>query len=198
MIKAVIFDLGGVIIDITPLISEVNQVFEPMNKEAFWEKINAETMSLCKGNGSLIDFWKHLAETMGKDIPHHVLKNLWITENPWDFVNQDVYKIITVLQPAYKLAIISNTIQEHTKINRKKGLFNLFDVVILSHEVKLTKHNTDIFVKAAKALNVSPQECIFIDDIPQFVDVAESVGMKGIHFKNAHQLKSALEELHVL
>ncbi|MGD2247455.1 MAG: HAD-IA family hydrolase [Candidatus Methanofastidiosia archaeon] len=198
MIKAVIFDLGGVIIDITPFISEVNQVFQPVNKEAFWEKINAETISLCKGDGRLIDFWKRLADTMGKDIPHTVLKNLWIAQNPWDFVNQDVYKIITVLQPVYKLAIISNTIQEHTKINRKKGLFTLFDVVILSHEVKLTKHNTDIFVKAAKALHVSPQKCIFIDDIPQFVGVAESVGMKGILFKNAHQLESALEEFHVL
>lgn len=198
MIKVVIFDMGGVIIDINPFISEITRIFNPANKKMFWEKINAETISVCKGELPLKDFWKRLADTMDKNIPENVLDDLWIAENPWDFINQDVYTIVAELQHTYKLAIISNTVKEHTQINRKAGLFDLFDVVILSHEVKLTKHSKEIFLVTTKALGVSPEECIFIDDVFLFVEMAESVGMKGIHFKNAQQMYSALEEYQVL
>ena len=92
----------------------------------------------------------------------------------------------------YRLAIISNTMREH-KVD-KKGIFELFDVIILSYEVGLTKDDKAVFLLAVDKLGVTPQECVFIDDIRQFIEVAQSVGMKGILYENVEHLQSDLRK----
>ena len=99
------------------------------------------------------------------------------------------------LRKNYKLGFISNTITPHEKINRKRGLFDLFDVVVLSHKIGMTKDDKRIFLMTAKKLNVEPKECIFIDDVKDFVNTAKSVGMEGIQFRNSRQLESELKKL---
>lgn len=70
-------------------------------------------------------------------------------------------------------------------------------MVVLSHEVGFTKDQKEIFVLVTELLGVTPEECIFIDDIQHFVDVAESVGMQAILFKSAEQLRPDLQKLAV-
>ena len=195
MIKAVLFDLGGVIIDIQPFAAQVLEVFQPEDTKEFWAYINVEAVPLCKGEVTLLQFWKTVAKTCGKDVPEYVLKDLWVIRGEPD-INEGISEIVYSLKNRYKLAIISNTMKEHKF--EKKGIFALFDVVILSCDVGLTKDGTDIFLMAAKKLQVNPEECLFIDDIPQFVEVAESVGMKGILFENAANLKCNLEKYGVI
>lgn len=100
-----------------------------------------------------------------------------------------------ILKPKYKLALLSNSLQSHTRINKKRGLFKNFDLAMLSHEVELTKDTKDVFLLTAKKLNAKPKDCIFIDDVEEFVKVAESAGLKGILFKNPEQLESDLEKI---
>ena len=59
----------------------------------------------------------------------------------------------------------------------------------------MAKDDKRIFLMAAKKLKVKPKECIFIDDVKDFVNVAKSTCMKGIQFKNIGQLKSELNEI---
>ncbi len=100
-----------------------------------------------------------------------------------------------MLKKNYKLAMISNTIEEHVKINRKLGRFKLFDVVILSNEAGFTKGEKYIFLLAIKELNIQPKECVFIDDIKKFLEIPKKLGMKTIHFKNNEQLIKDLRGL---
>ncbi len=193
MVKAVIFDLGGVLINAAPLMAEIQHVFQPENEEQFWQSINVEAASLCKGEITLLQFWRMVAQKVGKDIPDSVLRELWIKNyDPLTLTNEDVKDIVDSLRGKYKLGIISNTIEEHTHINKESGIFTWFDVVILSHEVALTKDEPDIFLLAAEKLGVKPEECIFVDDIHHFVEVAQSVGMHAILFEDAEKLKTDL------
>ncbi len=193
MIRAVIFDLGGVIVDITPFVDEVLTVFQPVNEDEFWEEVNIEAVALCKGEMSLLQFWRNVAQKRGKDIPDSVLKDLWVIDSRSPpCLNEGIQEIITSLRQNYKLAILSNTMKEH-KID-KKGIYGLFDVIILSYEVGLTKDDEAIFLLASDKLGIQPEECVFIDDIQQFVEVAQSVGMKGILYENVKQLKSDLRK----
>ncbi|MBI2659589.1 HAD-IA family hydrolase [Candidatus Woesearchaeota archaeon] len=190
MIKAILFDSGGVIVDQRLWFERLNKIFRPKNKKKFWREINIEAIPLCKNLISEKVFWKRIAKLNKKDIKK-IPKNLWrLGYENLTKVKHDVLAIAQKLKKKYKIGIVSNSIAYHEKINKKRGTYNLFDAVILSHKVGLTKNNKKIFFLAAKKLKVKPKECIFIDDVKDFVDVAKSVGMAGIVFKNSKQLKS--------
>ena len=58
---------------------------------------------------------------------------------------------------------------------------SLFDAVVISHEVGMRKPEPQIFQHAAGLLGVSPDECVFVDDIAANITAAEAAGMTGIH-----------------
>lgn len=196
MIKAIIFDLGGVFLNMQPLTDEAEGLFKPKDKKEFWHELNIQIIPLCLGKISVYEFWKKLAFKYHSHINHEILKNLWIKDYAEKtFIDKKVEKIILDLKKNYKLGLISNTIFEHVEINKNLGRYKLFDQVILSNEVGLTKNNKKIFLLACKRLEVKPAECIFIDDIEDFCKIAESVGMKTIVFKSADQLNKDLKKL---
>lgn len=195
VIKAILFDSGGVVINHKLLVKKLIHIFKPKNKEKFWNDVNIAVIPLCKNEISEEFFWKNFAKTAGKN-PKQIPKNLWIEDyEKLTKVNTAVIDIIKSLKQKYKLGLISNSIPFHTKINRKRGAYKLFNKVILSHKVGLTKDEKNIFKLAVNELKVKPQECIFVDDVKDFVNVAKSVSMKGIIFKNSKQLKVDLEKL---
>ena len=202
MIKAVIFDIGGVILDTNILISQAIKVFRPENPEAFSRETSIETMRACRGEISLFEAFKELAQKHGKDIPDKLLRELWIKDFEKSIpINKETERIILSLKGKYKLGIISNIIPEHAEIIVKaesyKKLFKEFDFRIFSNEVKMTKDKKDIFLLAIEKAGVSPEECVFTDDIPDFVEMAKSVGINGILFKNAEQFRNDLRKLGV-
>lgn len=195
MIKAILFDSGGVIVDQKLWFEGLNKIFRPKDKKKFWHKINIEAIPLCRNLISEGAFWEKITKLNNKDI-QKIPKNLWRQgyENLTK-VRHDILAIAKKLKVRYRVGIVSNSIAYHERINRKRGIYNLFDAVILSHKVGITKDNKRIFFLAAKKLKVKPKECIFIDDVKDFVNVAKSVGMKGIVFKNTKQVESDLKKL---
>lgn len=195
MIKAIIFDGGGVIVNHNPLMNKFIKIFKPKNKKKFLHDINIEAIPLCKNKISENEFWIKIADIYGTS-PKKIPKNLWTRDfDKLTKIDKKVVRIIKKLSNNYKLGFISNAIKSHEKINRKRGLFDLFDIVVLSHKIRMTKDDKRIFSMTAKKLKINPKECIFIDDVKDFVDVAKSVGMKGILFKNIGQLKSDLDKI---
>jgi HAD superfamily hydrolase (TIGR01509 family) len=73
-----------------------------------------------------------------------------------------------------------------------------FDKWILSYEVGFKKPAIEIFQKAVEWASVKPEKIFFIDDIKRHVEVGVSLGMQGIHFTSAQQLKEELRILDVL
>ncbi|MDI6602861.1 MAG: HAD family phosphatase [Patescibacteria group bacterium] len=200
MIKAVIFDFGGVILNMKPLLAQTKKIFQMSDDAKLWETINIEALPLSKGEITLLQCFRNVTKKLKKNIiSEESLKDLWIKDyGKFTSIDKNIKKLIALLKKNYQLAIVSNTIKEHTKINKKLGRFKLFDVVILSHEVGLTKDEKEIFLLAAKSLDVKPEECVFIDDIKRFLKVAEGLGMKTIHFKNPTQLRKDLKALGLL
>ena len=194
MIKAIIFDIGGVILDMSAIVKPAIEVFHPEDNKKFWEELNIEAIPLCRGDISMLEFWKNLAKRQKKKVDEEILKNLWVDKfEDMTLIDNGVKKLIINLKKKYKLAVISNSIKQHSDIIKKTGLYDLFDVVVLSHEVRMTKENQEIFLLALKELHLNPDECVFIDDIPLFVDTANKLGMKGIIFRNIKELKTELK-----
>jgi len=200
MIKAVVFDVGGVLqtsqskffsnyiykkFQIDKL--EFDKAFQKIlpllttgkiNERAFWEKFIKETKS---------------KTPIPKKSPFENKKYLSLHKK-----NFKVIKIVKNLkQNKYKLAVLSNTISTHAKICREKGLYDLFPIVILSNKVGLKKPDPEIYRLVLKKLDTKPIETIFIDDRKENTNTADKLGFRTIVFKNAEQLKRDLKKFKV-
>ena len=112
---------------------------------------------------------------------------------------EDTLAIMRVLCKKYPVAMLSNTNEVHYK-RWSKVLgrdMKLFKELVLSFQVGYAKPQPQIYLEAARRLGLEPQQCVYIDDVQEYVDAAEMVGMRGIRFMSARQLKSELEKLGV-
>jgi epoxide hydrolase-like predicted phosphatase len=74
-------------------------------------------------------------------------------------------------------------------------LMELFDVTVISAEVQMHKPQPEIYRLAAKRLEVTPEECLFVDDLKENCDGAEAVGMTAIRHQSAPETIARLGEL---
>jgi putative hydrolase of the HAD superfamily len=72
---------------------------------------------------------------------------------------------------------------------------DLFDAVVISAEVGMRKPEERIFRLAAEVLGLTPDECVFIDDIQDNVAAARAVGLAAVHHRGASQTKQQLADL---
>jgi putative hydrolase of the HAD superfamily len=71
----------------------------------------------------------------------------------------------------------------------------LFDAMILSFEVGMTKPDPRIFMLACERLRVGPHEAVLVDDIERYCTAARVEGLQAIVYSNMQQLKDDLEPI---
>jgi putative hydrolase of the HAD superfamily/hydrolase len=71
----------------------------------------------------------------------------------------------------------------------------MFDDVVISGEVGMRKPDPEIFLLAARRLDLKPDECVFVDDLELNVDGARAVGMTAILHTEYDETRRALETL---
>jgi putative hydrolase of the HAD superfamily len=74
-------------------------------------------------------------------------------------------------------------------------LEDLFDAVVISGEVGIRKPAPDIYALAARRIDVSPQQCVFVDDLAFNLKPAADLGMATIHHVTSDQTVAELEAL---
>ena len=107
--------------------------------------------------------------------------------------NVEVSRIVLSQKGRWRLGLLSNTDALHfTYILSKFPIMRAFDKWILSYEVGFKKPAIEIFQTAIEWASVEPRRILFIDDMKKHVEVAISLGMQGIHFISAEQLRKEL------
>jgi len=99
------------------------------------------------------------------------------------------------LKPKYKIGIISNAAADWVGEILETEDVKLFDDIVISYKVGVTKPNPAIYRLALEHLGVKPEEAIFIDDIEVYCDAARAVGIRAIFYENFEQMESELEPL---
>ena len=191
MIKAIIFDIGDVLITNVHIYDCLVKELHLNRKQAFPFYVQA-IEELEKGQIDEANFWAKLKEQLpiNQPIPN---PSPLITSHKNVKVVQDVIDIVVALKKkGYKLGLLSNTIKAHKEEIEKLRFFNYFDVRIFSYEVKERKPFPNIYKLALKQLNVIPEEAVFIDNNDLFIKGAEKVGLIGIQFINSGQLRRDL------
>ena len=199
MIKAGIFDIGGVLIDWNNewLFQDVDQTLHISSnlRAKFWHS----PMKLLEiGEITESEFWQRLIEDTkaSGELPE---ESLLLRKFEKEFhINQQVVRIARELKSKdFQVAVLSNTISPHSKFMRSTHLFDLFKPVVLSNEVGVAKPNADIYQLVLKKLKLSPEEVFFVDDRPENVEGANRVGIHGILYKDPQTLREVLKKLGV-
>lgn len=190
MIKAVIFDMDGVIIDSEPIHKVVEEsVFEKIGANVSKEEHNSYVGMTSKGMWSEIkekhelikDFTiEELIEMEVKSYIEHILSYEDIEP-----INGVVGLIDELYKKDIKLALASSAVRK--SVDTVVEMFELgkyFKTSVSGDEVKDGKPAPDIFLKAAKALKVDPKNCVVFEDSKNGVHAAKKAGMKCIGFKN--------------
>jgi len=63
---------------------------------------------------------------------------------------------------------------------------------VLSHECGYEKPDAEIYLLAIEAHGAAPQDCLFVDDRPEFVAAAQALGLQGHVFRDRAGLEAAL------
>ena len=98
------------------------------------------------------------------------------------------------LAARYRLLLLSNTNAIHFEMIRQSyPMIRHFHHLILSYEVKAMKPRPEIFHAAVARAGCRPEECFFTDDMAEFVEGAQKVGIDAVQFRSAEQLAEELK-----
>jgi len=192
LIKAVIFDMGGVLlrtIDPSPR-EALARDYGVTTKELFNIIFTSDSSQKAEsGNLSEEDHWNWAFETLGVKVEDRAsfLSQWWAG----DRMDYELLAFINNLRPAYKTGLLSNAWLS-TRDNIAKhwgGLEQYFDVAVFSAEVKMRKPAPEFFHWLLDRLQVKPQEAIFVDDYGVNIEAAKALGMVAIKFCSADQAK---------
>ncbi len=197
MIKNIIFDLSEVIISGYHGIEQLIEQKYDIPAEKFKRRKQEETIStfleLMRGNLTEEEYWQEFLEGTNWNIAVEDLK-MTIREH----LNQPVegtMEIIKQLEGKYQLILLSDHVKEWMEyIQEKNQNIKIFNQVILSYKISSLKCDEQTFKEVLNQTNIVADETLFIDDLDVNIKRAEEVGIHGILFKNANQLKEELQQ----
>lgn len=154
-----------------------------------------------RGDIGPAEYWAGVGERLGVRVDGALLSELKrLDVESWFNMNGEMLAFIDSLRPRVRrLGLLSNINEEGVRQLRKDGgWLDCFDARILSCEHRLLKPEPGIFELCLRELGEEASSCLFVDDLPENVEGARAVGMRGHVFKGLAGLKAELEDAYEL
>ncbi len=193
MIKAIIFDIGDVVIDTTDVPGEYKKQFG-LNGKRKWILDLSTSKKYTRGNVSQEYIYSYVSKKYKipkKDVEKKLSACIGRIRS---MKGMSVLLDRLKKKKGLKLAVLSNVSQHSMNHIRKQNHYRWFDPIILSCEVGHKKPGKRIFYITLEKLKLKPEECIFVDDLKENIDTAKKIGFKTVLFKNAASLKENLRK----
>jgi len=181
MIKALIFDFDGLILDTeTPELLTWQEIYRD-----YGQVLTVQTWGQIVGGTAASSFEpaSHLASLTGKDLDLNGLKAR-VREQSLSLINQQpplpgVRELIDeARQHGLKLAVASSSPHDWVDGHLTRlGLFPSFDVIKAREDVQRPKPEPDLFFSALSALGVQPDQAVVFEDSPNGVKAAKRAGI---------------------
>ena len=195
-IKAVIFDLGNVLIDFDHTIAakRISGFTDKTPQEIFNLFFDSRLTGLFEeGKITPLNFFAEVKKMLNLKLNYNQFLPIWneiffLSKN-----NQSVYNLVKILKGRYKIALLSNINILHFEYLKKNfPIFHAFHNIVTSFEVGIRKPDPLIFKKALDLLQAQPQDAFYTDDRPEFTERASGMGIRGFVFTGIEQLKMDL------
>jgi len=196
MIKEIIFDFGNVICYFTNdiLIQRISDLGKKTKEEVF-ELIYKKSDITKRFESGIItseEFYEELSSICGLNISYEELKEVYSKDKftPVEGMNE----LIESLKKKYKIGLLSNTGPwDYDYVLKVAPIVKTFDTITTSFEAGAMKPSPMIFEDALKKSQLKPEECLYTDDIADYVEAAKRMGMKAVQFTTIEKFKIDLK-----
>jgi len=195
-IKAVFFDLGGVIVRTEfqaprqQLAEKLGMEYDDLDRIVF----NSDSgRKASMGEISSAEHWASVLQRLKR--PASEISLIRDEFFAGDIVDRTLLEYIRSLRGKYKTGIISNAWSDLRDFITREKFGDAFDDMIISAEVGAMKPEPKIFQIALERFGVKPKEAVFVDDFYVNIEGCEKVGMKGIHFRDVESTLAQLKKL---
>lgn len=198
-LRAIIFDIGRVLVRID--VARAMQGLasgSALSPGELWSAIEKDPRwpDWQEGRITPRDWYLHLSRRLGGDLSFEQFTEVWNRALDPTPIHEDA--LFQRLSKRYRLSLLSNTDPTHVRhLEATYSFFAFFPTRIYSCAVGTSKPNPLIYREALRALKVSAEEALYIDDIAAYVEAAQRLGMSGIQFQSPSQLVADLKSLGV-
>ncbi len=194
-VKALLFDLGGVLINI-----ELDQTF------AIWSKYSAVPAEVLKqrfsidesyrkhecGQISAQQYFASLRSSLGIDLTDAEFEQGWMA-----MLGAEVQGMEALLQKCQQLPLYlfsnSNVIHHSYWLKRYQAMLEVFDKQFVSSSLGQRKPDTAAFLTVADAIAVEPANILFFDDTLENISGAKKAGLQAVHVHGSEIIPDTLE-----
>ena len=197
MIKAIIFDMGGVLLRTLDEKPRENMAKRfGISRKRLEQFVFSSPTSLQSELGKLSDFahWQVVLD-------HFNQQNISPEEAYYEFfsgdaVDQELLDFARSLKPDLKVTLLSNAWKDaRRRLGALYDFIDVFDMAVFSAEVGMRKPDEGIFIHMINQLGISPEEAIFIDDLLVNVEGASGAGLTGFLFESNFQVIQQVNRL---
>jgi len=197
LVDAVVFDLGGVLIDWDARYLYRSLLSDPAAVDAFLAEIGFDDWNRTLDAGR---DWDEAVEWLANRHPHRRALIEAFRDRWEETLGTAMEATVAVLRE-----LRAHTIRVFALSNWSRRTFDVaashfeflewFEAVVISGDVGATKPDERIFRRLLEDHGLSASSAVFVDDVEENVRAAEGLGMAGIRFENAAQLRGALFDL---
>lgn len=183
-IKAVIFDMDGVLVDSPAHWQKMTQEFLVKNVPN-WNK----EKSLAVVGLGLEEMYEKLKSFDAKftkeyffDFCEEAANKIYREKT---VLYEGVLELLEKLQTIYKIALASSAPKNWVDMTKERFYLDIyFDIIVTAEDVVKCKPAPDIFLLAAERMKVRPEECLVIEDSLNGLEASHSAGMRTLIITN--------------
>ncbi len=198
-IRAVYFDLGGVILRTedktarTELAESLGMTYEAIEGIVHGGGPDGSAAYAALGRIREEEHWLNVVRAL--NLPEGEISRVENAFFAGDRLDQTLLAFMRSLRPKIKVGLISNAWSGLRAWIVSQKFVDAFDDMTISAEVGMAKPDARIYQHALGKLDVHPKEAVFIDDVPANVEAAIALGMCGIVFQKSDE---AIAEINTL
>lgn len=196
MIKNIVFDMGGVLIDFN-FQRTLNECFKPEHHEVLNRLVfrNPVWREFDAGLRRTDDYTREVLPQLPpetRDLITEMLSDFYDYMPPFDYM-EDLVKRLKAA--GYRVYLLSNATPRFFDRYLDIPAISLMDGMFISCLYKLLKPQPEIYEAFCNKFSLKAEECFFIDDMPENIQGAINYGMSGfVYKKDLNALEVALRD----
>lgn len=198
-IKAVFFDLGGVILRTEyqaprqHLAEQFGMDYDDIDKVVFGGGTNGSAARAALGEITEEEHWRNVMKVL--KLPASEYERVRDEFFAGDVLDHEILNFLRSIKPKCRTGLISNAWSGLRDFIQRERFDDAFHHMTISAEVGVAKPDPKIYHIALEKLEVRAEEAVFVDDVLENIEACEQVGMRGIHFKNPETTLKQLKDL---